>query len=171
MITLVPRTYTFTITHQPDANYLKYLRRKLNVMHAAHTPEATSTTLRLDISLDDPDGDVVAGVAAWTCEDTLMIDLLWVEDSLRGRGIGRHLMQMAEEIALKRGCQQAYVVHTPSARFYQKLGYRIAARLVQFPTGEVFYRLHKPLGQPQVNDLNTHHPQHFSRITIRYAAE
>ncbi|MBC8100444.1 MAG: GNAT family N-acetyltransferase, partial [Armatimonadetes bacterium] len=100
---------------------------------------------RLDISLDDADGDVVAGIAAWTHADVLTIELLWVHDALRGQGIGRALVQMAEIEALARRCQTALVSGALRPAFYQYLGYCVTARLLSFPVGVALYALHKPL--------------------------
>lgn len=154
MLAFVPRTYAFTVTDEPDADYLKYLRRKLSSLRLPEDTTPSKDVQRLDISYDDPDGDVVAGLAAWTDGDSLLIDMLWVENHLRGQGIGKALVQMAEEIALARGCKAAYVGFAPHEAFYQKLGYSVAARLVQYPTGQPFARMHKTL----VND-STQYPK------------
>jgi ribosomal protein S18 acetylase RimI-like enzyme len=149
MLALLPRTYAFTVTDELDADYLKYLRRKLSSLRLPESATPSRDAHRLDISYDDPDGDVVAGLAAWTEGDTLTIDMLWVDTDLRGQGIGRALLHMAEEIALARGCKVACVGFAPHEGFYQKLGYTVSARLVQYPTGQAFAQMHKPL----VNDL------------------
>lgn len=162
MLAFVPRTYAFTVTQELDTDYLKYLRRRLSPLNAPEsTPPPEST--RLDISLDDPDGDVVGGLAAWTAGDSLMIDLLWVDSSLRGQGIGRQLIGMAEGIAQQRGCNIARIAYAPRIEFYQKLGYSVSARLVQYPIGGAFYQMHKTLCQPCLCDLNQHHQ---NRIVI-----
>lgn len=150
---LVPGPFALTVTDEPDADFLKYLHRRQGPYG---TPEALPPVLpsaeaqRLDISLDDPEGDVVAGVAAWTAGATLYIDLLWVEASLRGQGIGRQLIAQVEQRAWSRGCLRAAITCAPvhGAAFYQKLGYSLTARLMEFPTGTVFAQLAKTLAQP-----------------------
>jgi GNAT superfamily N-acetyltransferase len=153
MFRLVPRAYTFTITEELDADYLKYLHRRLRDYGAPELPTNPVATNRLDISLDDPDGDIVAGIAAWTTDDVLVIDLLWVDEPLRGLGFGQQLMRMAEAFAFRRGCTRAQVEFAPATEFYQKIDYSVSARLVQFPSGSTFYRLHKTLGQPVTMDF------------------
>lgn len=151
MLTILPRTYQFTVTDEPDGDYLKYLQRRLQdpTSLAAVRSSTPLDESRLDISLDDADGDVVAGIAAYTEGETLMIELIWVHEALRGQGIGRHLTEMAEEAARARGCTSVYVTYASCTGFYQKLGYRIAAKLIHFPLGGTFYRLHKPLVEGQ----------------------
>lgn len=143
--------YVFTITDQVDSDYLKYLTRKVRPYQPTITPHAGP---RIDISLDDPEGDIVAGIAAITADDTLIIDLIWVDRPLRKRGIARQLIRMTEEIALQRGCHQAEVTYAPEPLFYQKLGYRISHKLTQFTTGQRFFRLHKTLVEPIASNFN-----------------
>ncbi len=147
MFTILPRTYQFTVTDEPDSDYLKYLQRRLQdplALSATQTPEPQAEA-RLDISLDNTDGDVIAGLAAYTTDSQLIIEMIWVHEALRHQGIGQHLIQMAEAEALARGCTSVYVHYASCADFYQRLGYTVTARLTHFPLGSTFYRLYKPL--------------------------
>ncbi len=149
MFTILPRTFQFTVTDEPDSDYLKYLQRRLqdpmavSAMHAADTEDHTEA--RLDISLDNADGDVIAGIAAYTTDTQLVIELIWVHEALRHQGIGQHLIRMAEAEALVRGCTSVYVSYASCTDFYQRQGYSVIARLTHFPSGRPFYRLQKPL--------------------------
>jgi GNAT superfamily N-acetyltransferase len=122
-------TYQFTTTHETDADYRKYLARKLrDVMSVApenHSPEA----FPVDISMDDVEGDVVAGVSAFIHQDVLIIDMLWVDEPLRDQGIGRRLVQMAEEIAIERGCIRARIRATVGIALFTDLGYAITGMI------------------------------------------
>lgn len=53
------------------------------------------------------------------------VQYLWVSEAYRKSGLGRKLMQKAENEALKRGCHQAYVdtFGFQAKGFYEKLGY------------------------------------------------
>ena len=56
---------------------------------------------------------------------------LWVSDGLRGRGVGRELMDRAEVRARERGCHSAWLdTFSFQARgFYEKVGYEEFGRL------------------------------------------
>src|SRR5690606_38292181 len=85
-------------------------------------------------SLDDMEGDVVAGICAVTLREALLIDMLWVGEPLRGKGIGRRFLQMIEEEAAKRGAVRARVrVLTSSVAFFVGAGYRIAGTVQTLP--------------------------------------
>lgn len=144
MLTIVKRAYTFTITDEPDEDFLKYLRRKLNVKQVSQ-PRRAVQTVRLDISLDDEEGDVVAGIAAMTCTDCLNIELLWVEKSLRGDGIGTQLVGIAEQIAAERGCTRARISTINGHDYFTRLSYVVTARLQSFPDGMVITIMEKAL--------------------------
>lgn len=129
-------SYAFTVTDEPDLDYRKYLSRKLRdvISHVDYSQPAGSVPL--DISLDDLEGDVVAGISAVTYRATLVIDMLWVDEPLRGRGMGHRLLQMAEYDAVKRGCRRAWVRTTASVAFFVGLGYTISGTVQTIPFRE-----------------------------------
>jgi GNAT superfamily N-acetyltransferase len=91
----------------------------------------------LNASINDEAGKVVAGVSGHTWGRCCTIVLLWVDESLRGTGVGRALMQAAEDEALRRGCRQIVLsTHSFQApRFYEKLGFRRIAVIPNNPAG------------------------------------
>jgi len=124
-------SYQFTITHELDADFRKYLTRKLADLIPPTVDQHPAEAQPLDISLDDIEGDVVAGLSAFTCGTTLAIDLLWVDEPLRSSGIGRRLMQMAEEFARERGCERARISVTNGLPFFVDMGYTLTGTVQQ----------------------------------------
>jgi GNAT superfamily N-acetyltransferase len=148
MWTILRPQYVFTITHEPDADYRKYLARQLRAVQLAPSLCSRAQAQALDISLDDEEGDVVAGIAAVMDAGRLYIDMLWVQGRLRGKGFGRRLMQMAEDEAARRGCAVAYASVSESALpVFQTLGYSISGRLQDFRSGLTFYCVRKMIAQ------------------------
>jgi len=91
--------------------------------------------------------EIVAGLAAHTAFGWMFIEVLWVSDGKRRKGLGRALMEKAEGEARKRGVQNAYLnTFSFQARpFYRKLGYKEFARLNDFPSGHSFHWMTKAL--------------------------
>jgi len=124
-------SYQFTITHELDVDFRKYLIRKLDALVPPTVNQHPDDAQPLDISLDDIEGDVVAGLSAVTCGATLAVDLLWVDEALRGSGIGRRLMQMAEDFARERGCERARISVTTGVAFFVDMGYTLSGTVQQ----------------------------------------
>ena len=88
------------------------------------------------LTLTAPDSRaIVGGLWSEVGRSYLFIDLLFVPRTMRGRGIGRSSLQQAEQEALRRGCQAAWLAthNFQASGFYQKLGYRIFGELPEFP--------------------------------------
>ena len=99
----------------------------------------------LAIFLRDDQQTMQAGLKGWTWCGSCYIQTVWVHHTLRGQGIGRQLLQAAEQEARRRGCQQmiltSYSFQAPG--FYQKLGFEVFAVLDEHPRGHRDYYLHK----------------------------
>ena len=76
------------------------------------------------------------------------VDTMWVEEDLRGRGLGAELLAVAEEQALRRGCRwsrlNTWDFQAPG--FYQRCGYTEYGREVDYPPGHTNFLLRKDLG-------------------------
>lgn len=145
-------TYEFNTTTDPDPDYRKYLSRRIGAALPTGTGQHPTDAKPLDISLDDVEGDVVAGASAVTYRGVLALDMLWVDEPLRDQGIGRRLVQMVEEAARARFCTQARVAVTPaSVAFFVGMGYTISGVVQQLtldrsgPARQSVYWLNKPL--------------------------
>jgi GNAT superfamily N-acetyltransferase len=99
----------------------------------------------LDILVRDDKNEIVGGLIASTYWGWLDIDDLWVTENLRGQGLGRRLLRMAEEEARARGCSRAKLrTFSFQARgFYEKEGYRVVGELEDYPPGETFHWMRK----------------------------
>lgn len=81
------------------------------------------------------DGEILAGVHGNMDWGWLYVSALWVDESLRGTGLGRRLMAQIEAAALDQGCTQAYLqtMSYQAPGFYAKLGYTVFAELEGIP--------------------------------------
>ena len=89
------------------------------------------------IPLHDHDGTVTGGIWASTLFRWLNVELLFVPEDLRGRGVGSALLAAAETEAMRRDCLGAFVdtASFQAPGFYQRLGYTLYGRLGDFPPG------------------------------------
>ena len=98
---------------------------------------------RLCFVLHTPDQVVVGGVLGEIYWDWLYVDLLWVNEELRGRGYGHRLLTLAEDEARQRGAKNAYLdtFSFQAPDFYKRHGYQVFGELQDFPAGHRRYFL------------------------------
>jgi GNAT superfamily N-acetyltransferase len=89
------------------------------------------------VLLASDDGAVIGGMWARTAFQWLFIELLFVPEPLRGRGLGRELLARAEREATRRGCIGAWLeTLSPQARtLYERCGYSVFGETPDFPPG------------------------------------
>jgi GNAT superfamily N-acetyltransferase len=96
------------------------------------------------LTIRDGEGTLQAGLGGKIFYQWLTIDLLWVAEALRGRGIGTALLARAEAEARARGCADVWLdtIGTQSLAFYEKNGYAAWGELPNYPRGHkrTFFR-------------------------------
>ena len=96
------------------------------------------------VSFRGDDGAMKGGLAGKIFYRWLTIDLLWVEESLRGKGHGRALLETAENEARTRGCTDAWLdtIGNEALGFYKRRGYAPWGELPDYPPGfrRTFFR-------------------------------
>ena len=96
----------------------------------------------------DAAGSIVAAVNGHTWGGSCYIAHVWVDESKRGRGMGRALLPAAEAEGVRRGCTQALLLtHSFQAPiFYERLGYARQATVPDYPRGHAQFVYLKRLG-------------------------
>ena len=93
------------------------------------------------------DDTIVGGIICAIYWNWLYVDLLWLEEKMRGQGYGHQLMVKAEDEARKRGAKKAYLdtFSFQAPDFYKQHGYQVFGELSDFPAGHQRYFLTKEL--------------------------
>jgi ribosomal protein S18 acetylase RimI-like enzyme len=104
---------------------------------------------RIGFFVRNGDGKILAGLDAVIRASWMFVDNLWVDATLRRRGIGRQLMAQAETCTLRRGCHSAWLdtMSFQAPGFYRALGYEIFATL-DYPPEHQRHFLRKSLVGP-----------------------
>ena len=93
----------FHVEDHPDPLDIEVLEAQIRREASA----ATGLGDEVDLAIFVRDaGTVVAGISGWTWGDCCEMQNLWVEPSLRGRGLATRLIAAAEAEAAARGCSQ-----------------------------------------------------------------
>lgn len=101
----------------------------------------------INIFLKDEYKKVWAGAIAVVLWNGIEINSLWVNESLRGQGYGKKLVEMIEKEGKLRGCTIAYTntFTWQAPKFYKKLGYKPYGELKDFPPGNSLTYFYKNL--------------------------
>lgn len=136
---------TPVVEDQPPPQDVQLLEDHLNAYNMRRVGAYDGRSLA--IFLRDDQGQPVAGLSAYTWAGLCEVEMVWVDEALRGQGYGSQLLHAAEQEARARGCSlivlSTYSFQAPA--FYQKHGYTIAGQIDDCPPGHTDYYLHKRL--------------------------
>lgn len=101
------------------------------------------------VFLRGEDGRILGGIIAKAGRGWLKIGTLWVDETVRGQGFGRQLMETAESESIHLNCHSAYLdtFSFQAPEFYQKCGYEIFGTLEAFPDEHKRFFMRKSLKQ------------------------
>ena len=108
----------------------------------------------LAIEIRNEEAAIIGGLWGGSSYDWLFVQLLVVPQALRGQGVGRKLMLLAEAEALSRGCAAVWLdtFEFQARSFYERLGYTCFGQLENYPKGFARFFMQKPLVRAQGSD-------------------
>ena len=100
------------------------------------------------LSARDASGELIAGLRGFVFLDWLRIDLLYVDEAMRGRGLGSRLLATGEEMAKALGARNAALetFEWQAREFYIRQGYEEFARIDNYFRGFYLAQMKKALG-------------------------
>lgn len=103
--------------------------------------------------LADKDFRFAAGVIADAEKgDCGFVNALFVEEPLRGKGLGTYLLKEAERFAKENGASMVFSSAGDwNVGFFKKNGYLVRGELKDVPKGHDCYELYKPIGSTDLN--------------------
>jgi environmental stress-induced protein Ves/GNAT superfamily N-acetyltransferase len=141
----MPRSgVTITVEAEPNPEEVRSIREGLIAFNLRHTQDDYYEPLT--IFLRDG-GELVGGLLGATYWGWLHLDILWIDERLRGQGYGETMLARAEAEARRRGCRHAHLdtLSFQALSFYQRHGYTIFGVLPDHPTPHTRYFLQKSL--------------------------
>ena len=95
----------------------------------------------LGLFLRGPDGAVIGGLSAVCYWDWMFVETFFLPEALRGGGLGRRLMAVAESYAARFGCAGIWLntLSFQAPNLYRKLGFAEVGRLDDYPPGHKRY--------------------------------
>jgi GNAT superfamily N-acetyltransferase len=137
------------LTDTPDPGDAAIVRRGLDQFNLAASGIDDQRPLAVLVK-DPANGDALGGLTGRSSRGVLFIDVFFLPESMRGRGLGSQLLQMAEEEGRRRGCRIG-LLHTNSFQapeFYRKHGWREYGNFPSDPPGTSRIFFTKELAAP-----------------------
>lgn len=131
------------LTDTPKAADVAAVRERLSQFNLDATGIDDQRALAVFVK-DAATGEVLGGLTGRTSRGVLFVEVLFLPDSLRGSGLGSKLLRMAEQEAVRRGCQHG-LLHTntfQAPEFYRKHGWHEFGAIPSDPPGtsRIFFR-------------------------------
>jgi len=126
---------SLNITEEADDEAEAFIGKAIRNWNIARFGE--SNKRGLNILLHDGDGTVTGGLIGHTARGWLFVAMLFVPEALRGQGLARRLLALAEDEARRRGCLGAMIdtMNPDALRLYRKAGYEISGTSPAFDSG------------------------------------
>ncbi|MWV44314.1 GNAT family N-acetyltransferase [Paenibacillus sp. HJL G12] len=121
------------------------VRNKLIEFNSRHVPNGYYEEIHLCVK--DDEGEMMAGLNSTICWNWMEIDILWVDDNHRGQGLGKRLLEEAEQMARAKHCTfiKLNTFSFQAPEFYKKYGYEEMAMIEDAPMGYRHYYFKKNL--------------------------
>jgi GNAT superfamily N-acetyltransferase len=136
-----------TLSDNVTSAEIGFLDERINEHNIART--GVDDGKYLAVWLRDEAEQIVGGLFGWTWAGWLEIRFLWIREDVRGQDYGRKMLLLAEQEAIRRGCQRSvldsYSFQAPA--FYQKLEYEVFGELPGFPGAHTRYYMWKDLSK------------------------
>jgi GNAT superfamily N-acetyltransferase len=137
--------YPVVVEEHPSHHDIAFLEQR--IIDYNYGQAAASDGRGLACFVRDEQGQIIAGVSGYTWAGLAEIEFLWVDDSLRGQGVGSRLLEAVEQEAHQRGCAlvitSTYSFQAPE--FYQRHGYEVVGKIENCPPGHTNFWLKKEL--------------------------
>ncbi len=136
---------TLETTADPRPEELAFLGERLTAFNDSDV--GASERKPLAVFVRDEDSAVVAGISGYTAWGWLYVQWLWVDERLRGQHMAGRMLDAAEQEAVARGCQGAWIdtFNPKAAKVYERQGYQPFGTLADFPIGRSRIFLQKRL--------------------------
>lgn len=128
-----------------------FIGEKLVEYNLRQVPRTQETDfISINRKIVDGSGNIIAGcMAELYCWNIAYIEVLWVDESYREKGLGTKLLEEIERISREENCSLIHLdtFDFQAKDFYRKNGYEVFGVLEDCPKGHCRYYMKKSLAQ------------------------
>ena len=128
------RPHRVTVEREPDPLDLAFLEQRMAEAAIAAADVGDEEEFAVLVGHDDL---VVAGASGSIWGGGCQVHVVWVDESVRRRGLGRVLMTEVEQEARRRGCRlvMGLTYDVLTGDYYDRLGFRTVGVIENCPAG------------------------------------
>jgi GNAT superfamily N-acetyltransferase len=121
------------VIQNPSTEQMDFFEKRIEEFNVERWEVKKKIPIVIEVKSDS--GEIIAGVAAKTFGNWLLIDNLWVKETYRGQDLGTEILKQLEDSARERGCIYALLdtLNFQARPFYEKFGYRVAWTQENYP--------------------------------------
>ena len=130
-------TIQFEEILKPDAEQFEPLRNALKAFNESQLGDYSAETIIVKAYTEQ--GQMCGAVSGWLQFGWLYVNMLWVDDSYRRRGIGTTLLEKLEGYASSRGIFRSRLATSdfqPGYALYRQYGYEVYATIPIMPAND-----------------------------------
>jgi GNAT superfamily N-acetyltransferase len=130
------------VTDSPDRGLKEMLEQGLADYNESHARRRDWRALAVTVR-DPGSGEIAGGILGRTSLGLFFLDLFYLPAHMRRSGIGSTILRMAEQEAVRRGCQAATLVtvNFQAPEFYARHGWEEFGRIQSAPdVARIFMR-------------------------------
>jgi GNAT superfamily N-acetyltransferase len=123
-----------------------YIRRKLIEYNHEQVPDDLKNIYEeINLAIKDDQGKIIGGMLSVLCWNWIEVDILWIDQTFRGTGLGTQLLVRIEEIAKEKKCTfiKLNTFSFQAPEFYIKNGYKEVGVFEDAPLGSKHYYFKK----------------------------
>jgi len=138
------------ILEQPQQSLIDFLDQKIAEYNWKNWE--VNERLPLAVQIKDDSDHIIAGAAARTFGNWLLLNTLWVAEDHRGKDLGSKILKAIERAGIERGCIQCLLdtLNFQAMPFYQKYGYKTQWIQENYPQTGCKYFMVKQLSKDQI---------------------
>ena len=121
------------VVDSPSKELISEIEQKIEEFNLAHWEITERKPVVIEVRGEK--NELLAGAAGRTFGYWLLIDNIWVSESLRGKSMGSQLLTELEKAAIARGCKFSLLdtLGFQARPFYEKFGYKVQWTQENYP--------------------------------------
>jgi GNAT superfamily N-acetyltransferase len=136
--------YDVSIGHSREDVDWQFIKGQIEAYNRFRQPalfDPDQTVPEIGVYVRDAEGRIVGGAIAEVEWENVHIEFLWVDETLRGQGIGTRVLRRIEEGGRAAGATWASVTtySFQAPQFYRKHGYRVIGQMDGLPPGHTWF--------------------------------